>query len=98
MLIRSAVGARVCALRTQSGQSQDQLAQMVGINRSHLSKVESGKANVSIDYLIKIANGYDVPLTFFFAGMENSPPRKLTKQAIEYASVKLSSQQGNSEL
>lgn len=88
----------MCALRTQSGQSQDQLAQMVGINRSHLSKVETGKANVSVDYLIKIANGYDVPITFFFAGMDDNPPRKLTKEAIEYASVKLSSRRGADEL
>ena len=98
MLIRSAVGARVCALRTQSGQSQDELAQMVDINRSHLSRVEKGKVNVSLDYLIKIANGYDVPLTFFFAGMENDPPRKLTKQAIEYASVKVTPRQSKNEL
>ena len=80
----------MCALRTQSGQSQDQLAQMVDIDRSYLSEVERGEANVTVDYLVKIANGYDVPITFFFAGMENNPPRKLTKQAVEYALVKLS--------
>ena len=94
ILIRSAIGARVVALRTQSGLTQDQLAQMVDIDRSYLCKVENGEANVTIDYLVKISNGYDIPITFFFAGMENNPPRKLTKQAIEYALVKLSPRKG----
>ena len=82
----------------QSGQSQNQLAQMVGINRTYLSNIENGNNNFTIDYLIKIANGYDVPITFFFAGMENDPPRKLTKQAIEYASVKLQAHQSDDDL
>ena len=71
---------------------------MVDIDRSYLCKVENGEANVTVDYLVKIANGYDVPITFFFAGMDDNPPRKLTKEAIEYASVKLSSRRGADEL
>ena len=88
-LLLSAVGKRVRALRLQAGQNQTQFAQMVGISRQHLSDVERGKANSSLRYLGKIANGINAPITIFFAGMENDPPCDLDERAVEYAFVKL---------
>ena len=68
------VGANVGRLRNERDISQAQLARMIGVNRPNLCNFENGRQNVSIDYLVKIAEGLDVPLVEFFAGLENARP------------------------
>lgn len=50
---------------------------MIGMNRTYLSDLENEKGNVTVDILVKIADGLDVPITALFAGLEDAPPRKL---------------------
>lgn len=75
--VRKRVGATITRLSVERGISQSQLAAMVSINRSYLNQIAGGKGNASLDMLVKIADGLDVPVTDLFVGMEGKPPREL---------------------
>ena len=49
------LGARVRLLRKQRGMSQNEFAEMIGISRIYVAKIEAGTGNPSIDVLIEIA-------------------------------------------
>ena len=52
---RSKIGLSVKNLREQKGYSQDELAVLMNVNRSTISKIENGKFAVSIDYLERLS-------------------------------------------
>lgn len=56
---RLKVGRSIREIREKRGLSQEQLAEKMHINRSTISKIESGKFNCSIDYLSKFASFLD---------------------------------------
>lgn len=49
---------------------QAALAEKLGISKSHLSELESGKKAVSVDLLKKYATVFDVPPSTFLSFME----------------------------
>jgi transcriptional regulator with XRE-family HTH domain len=51
---REAIGKQIRAFREKKGFSQDELAEIMEVNRS-ISKVETGKFAITIDYLVKFA-------------------------------------------
>lgn len=55
-------------LRKAKGLSQEQLAEIVGIEPKHVSRLEVGKSYPTIDRLEKIAVALDVPMGSFFDG------------------------------
>jgi transcriptional regulator with XRE-family HTH domain len=71
------LGARVKELRKARGLSQDQLAEMIGIEPKHVSRIEVGKSYPTLDRLERIAIALDVPMkTFFdFMHLENDTER-----------------------
>ncbi|WP_084162437.1 helix-turn-helix domain-containing protein [Paraburkholderia bannensis] len=52
----AAIGATVRAHRQERGVSQETLAHVTGIDRSHMGRIERGERNLSILNLIRIAN------------------------------------------
>ncbi|MFZ4400594.1 MAG: helix-turn-helix domain-containing protein [Bacteroidales bacterium] len=52
---RSKIGFAVKSFREQKGYSQDELAVLMKVNRSTISKIENGKFAVSIDYLERLS-------------------------------------------
>ena len=54
-------GGRVRELRTRTGWTQQQLADVTKLARAYIISVESGKQNVSLDVLLRIANALRVP-------------------------------------
>ena len=52
---REAIGKQIRAFREKKGFSQDELAEIMDVNRSTISKVETGKFAITIDYLVKFA-------------------------------------------
>lgn len=43
--------------RKEQGITQEELARRCGTQKSHISRMESGNYNPSLDFLVKIANG-----------------------------------------
>ena len=52
---RVALGKEIRAFREKKGFSQDELSEIMEVNRSTISKVETGKFAITIDYLLKFA-------------------------------------------
>ncbi len=64
------VGKRIRHRRWMSGTTQQQLAERVGIKFQQIQKYETGMNRVSASRLWDIANVLDVPVSFFFEGMD----------------------------
>ena len=65
--IRIKTGLRIKELRDSAGMSQESFAWSIGMARSYLAEVETGKRNVSLVNLEKIAIGLNVSLAEFFS-------------------------------
>jgi transcriptional regulator with XRE-family HTH domain len=52
---RLKIGDAIRIIRAKKGYSQDELAEIMNVNRSTISKIENGKFNLSLDYLSKFS-------------------------------------------
>ncbi len=66
------VGKRIRHRRWMIGMTQQQLAEKVGIKFQQIQKYETGMNRVSASRLWDIARAVDVPISFFFEGLEDS--------------------------
>lgn len=64
------VGKRIRHRRWLAGVTQQQLAEKVGIKFQQIQKYETGANRVSASRLWDIAEALEVPVSFFFEGME----------------------------
>ncbi|MBR3317257.1 MAG: helix-turn-helix transcriptional regulator [Atopobiaceae bacterium] len=77
--VRTILAENVRSLRRKAHLSQQGLADMIGMNRTYLSDIENVRGNASIDVMVKIADGLDVPVTRLLDGAEICPPYRLGK-------------------
>ena len=56
-------GSVIRKLRRDRGISQDVLSGLAGIGRTHLTMIENGDKNASVDTLWRIANALGLPLS-----------------------------------
>jgi transcriptional regulator with XRE-family HTH domain len=68
-MIKKQLGKRVRELRTHAHLSQEKFALLIGMDRTYLASVESGKRNISIENIDKIAKGFGMTLEKFFEGL-----------------------------
>jgi transcriptional regulator with XRE-family HTH domain len=61
-----AVGSRVRATRKANGWTLEEAARRAGLEYQHIQKVESGTLNVTLVTLVRLAEGFGVPLSAFF--------------------------------
>ena len=57
---REALGAHIRTLREGQGLSQRKLALMAGTNQTHLWQIETGRVNVGVDLVCRIASALGV--------------------------------------
>ena len=60
------LGARIKELRKAKKLSQEELAELIGIEPRHMSRIEVGKSYPSLDRLERIAKALDAELRDFF--------------------------------
>lgn len=65
------VGKRIRHRRWMVGMTQQQLGEIVGIKFQQIQKYETGMNRVSASRLWDIAAALDVPINFFFEGIED---------------------------
>ncbi|OMF02793.1 helix-turn-helix transcriptional regulator [Paenibacillus sp. FSL H7-0942] len=65
--LRNSVGERIRAIRKAKGLTQQQLAELSGLDDAYIGSVERGERNFSIDTLEKIVHALGMPLANFFA-------------------------------
>ena len=68
-MITVALGKRIKELRTKTGDSQEKFALKINMDRTCYASVESGRRNISINNIKKIADGLGISLEELFAGM-----------------------------
>lgn len=68
-MIQKLFGDRIKELRVKTGLSQEKFALSIGMDRTYYSSVESGKRNVSLCNIKKIADGLGVSVSELFNGL-----------------------------
>ena len=66
-------GRRVRALREGTGLSQERFADAIRVGRSHMGKIETGKANPTLEIMVKIAIGLNMTLAQLFETLDEPP-------------------------
>jgi transcriptional regulator with XRE-family HTH domain len=52
---RIKIGDAIKNIREKKGYSQDELAEIMNVNRSTISKIENGKFGITVDYLVRFS-------------------------------------------
>ncbi|MBS0562276.1 MAG: helix-turn-helix transcriptional regulator [Proteobacteria bacterium] len=68
------VGARIRERRVMLGYSQQQLAELIGVTYQQAHKYEHGLNRISAGRLYEIAQALRVPVSWFYEGLDSSPP------------------------
>lgn len=55
------IGANVHRARTRAGMTQESLAEAAGMDLRFLQRIERGKTNVSVLFVVALAQALDVP-------------------------------------
>jgi transcriptional regulator with XRE-family HTH domain len=58
---------KIKSLRLRKGLTQDNLAEMVSCNTSHISNIENNHTKVSLNVLLAIANSLDTSIDFLLS-------------------------------
>ena len=59
-------GQHIRDIRLATGLSQEKFALKIGMDRTYYASVESGKRNISLLKIKKIADGFNVPINKLF--------------------------------
>ncbi|NDW44818.1 helix-turn-helix domain-containing protein [Ruegeria sp. PrR005] len=76
------VGKRVRHRRWLIGMTQQQLAEQVGIKFQQIQKYETGANRISASRLWDIAEALDVPVSFFFEGLDETQKGSSEKPSV----------------
>lgn len=68
-MITEKFGERIKQLRINLGISQEKFALSIDMDRTYYASVESGKRNISLKNIDKIANGLGINLEELFKGL-----------------------------
>ena len=70
MTIKEKFGHRIKELRQALNLSQEKFALQIDMDRTYLASIESGKRNVSLENINKIASGLGISLEDLFRGVK----------------------------
>lgn len=82
------IGRRLRERRVSLGMSQSELAEKLGVSFQQVQKYESGANRISGSRLWDICSVVDVPVGYFFEGLEGAPGddgKPLDRQSLELA-------------
>lgn len=85
--LRNSVGERIRAIRKAKGLTQQQLAELSGLDDAYVGSLERGERNFSIDTLEKVVLALEVPTADLFLSIENSNDQYIQQKAIDEYSV-----------
>ncbi|MDY2844049.1 MAG: helix-turn-helix transcriptional regulator [Treponema sp.] len=67
--IKQKFGTRIKNMRKETGISQEKFALKIEMDRTYYASVESGKRNISLENIKKIADGFGITLSKLFEEM-----------------------------
>jgi transcriptional regulator with XRE-family HTH domain len=71
-----ALGARIGELRAAAGITQEQASERLGMLTPNYARIEQGRANATIDTLVRIAKAFDVDVLELFRAPKNPTRRR----------------------
>lgn len=77
------ISEKIRDIRLKKGLTLEELGDKINFNYSNLSKIERGVRTPTLELLEKLAEFYDVPLSYFF-GEEADIPDELKKYGVEW--------------
>lgn len=72
--LRHQLGRAVRRLRLAKGYSQEAFADAVGVHRTYMGAVERGETNISLDNLVRVAEGLELAVSRLLAEAEGEAP------------------------
>ena len=92
-------GNRIRQLRIKSGFIQEQIAEVLNIDRSFYSRIESGKSGCSVDLLVQLSELFKVSLDYLILGkysrnLLTDTERLVVKKELESLIVRLEEVRG----
>lgn len=72
------IGKRIMRLRKEYGYSQDELSEMIGISKNHLSGIERGKYTATTAFIMKISSVLERTPDYFLLGQVSLQTDELT--------------------
>jgi transcriptional regulator with XRE-family HTH domain len=61
------IGEKIKKLRTRKDLSMRELGEQIGVSHAHISKLESGINSPSVDLLEKLAEYFNIDISYFFS-------------------------------
>ena len=77
--IAKVIGTRIKMLRFAKHMQQTELAKRMGISQTHMSNIESGRNNVTVDNLYKLHEILECPMSSFFLDIDGKEEVKENK-------------------
>lgn len=85
---RADVASRLRAARENAGLSQGQVAKLMGVHRPTISEIEAGRRKVSAEELSRLAEIYDVSMSWLANNQPDVPDPAIELAARELAKLK----------
>ena len=77
-------GARIKEIREKRGLNQEQLAELVGMESRHISRIETGRSFTTLENIEKIALALNVELKLLFSFSHKKEKQELIKEINTY--------------
>lgn len=81
--VKKILGRRISKLRRKFGLAQDDLAFLAGIDRSHMSSIETGKTEPGVWTLARIAGVLETTSSQLLRGLKSSPQKTASAHVAE---------------
>ncbi len=72
------IGKRIMRLRKELGYTQEQLSELIGISKNHLSGIECGKYSVTTETLFRLCNTLGRTPDYYLIGQISPATDELT--------------------
>ena len=82
--IKKRFGARIKEIRENKGLNQEQLAELVGMESRHISRIETGKSFTTLENIEKLAKALDVEMDKLFSFSHKNDRDYLVNEIKEY--------------
>lgn len=76
------LGLKIKEIRQSRGLTQDNLAEMVGCNISHISNIENNHTKVSLNVLLSIANALHTSIDYILSNQYLNPSSALDNEIL----------------
>ncbi len=76
------IGQRIKEIRTEKHLTQEYLANVTGVNVSHVSNVETNKVKISLTLLVNICNALNVTLDYLLENEYNTATSVTEKELL----------------